>query len=267
MAENSTPQRFYRLPQHVARRRDLTSSAKVVFAAILYRIGDNYDCWPSIITMAQDAGISHTAVLRSIESLESKGVIVVSRPGNGQVNRYRIPPATSSKTILVGKGNQSRNDTAGGSETIVGPVTKRGRNRSSEEIQQENKAGKSSKKETRRQTAARRVVQAYIDLVGRPGDANTKQARRNVEKLLKAGHTEAELIACAGNYAAGDDFQDDPRYRYKASNFYGRAVQWEAYTDEARASKPTPRRIGCDSKQFAADLEAQGVIQPEEEIS
>jgi hypothetical protein len=84
---------------------------------------------------------------------------------------------------------------------------------------------------------------------------------------MKAGHTEEQLIACAANYVAGDDFPDNPQYRYKASNFYGLKAYWKAYTAEAVSNMPTPNRIGCDSKPFVAELEAQGVIQPEQETT
>lgn len=138
-------ERYCKLPKAIARRRDLRASAKIVFATIMDRIGKNDDCWPGIATIAKDAGISHTAVLRSIKALESKGLVIVSRSGNGRSNHYRIPATTGNETLLVadedrarGKTSsdssptQPRNDTQTGSKTIIGPVAKRYVNQTNE---------------------------------------------------------------------------------------------------------------------------------------
>ena len=208
------------------------------------------ECLRSMHTWAERWGWSVGKVRRFFQMLQKRNMIA-----------YTTDSQTTHVKIVIYEDYSRQRHTNENQTTHK-------RNSNGNQTESEEEGGKKDgRKGKKQQDAARRVVQTYIDLVGRPGDANTKQARRNVEKLLKAGHTEAELIAYARNYAAGDDFPGDPQYRYKASNFFGRAAQWEAYTDEAMASKSTPSRIGCNSKQFAAELEAQGVIQPKKETA
>ena len=261
------PRRFYKLWKDIACRQDLTLSAKIILAVIADRIGTNGVCWPGIRRLAEDAGIDVTTVLNAIKQLEEADEIIVERPGIGRGNRYRLAAGSVGENQAPEKRKRLKKPKRTVRKKQAEALGKSAHNETKEKTKEKTKTKRASSKETRRQETARRVVQAYIDTVGRPGDANTQQARTNVEKLLTVGHAEEQLTACVGNYAAGDDFQDDPQYRYKASNFYGRAAHWEAYTAEAMASKPTPSRIGCNSKQFAAELEAQGVIQSEEETT
>ena len=75
----------------------------------------------------------------------------------------------------------------------------------------------------------REVIAHYISVVGRPGDLNSIPARDNAKKVLKK-HALADLKAAADNYAASCvPLKTDPEYRYKASNFYGRAAHYENF--------------------------------------
>jgi|APSaa5957512576_1039674.scaffolds.fasta_scaffold52951_2 hypothetical protein len=96
--------------------------------------------------------------------------------------------------------------------------------------------GNKDKPPSARELAADRIVKAYIALVARPDDSNTKQARKNVEKLLKATHPESLLLECAENYANSSACSSDKDYRFKASNFYGRSGEWESHTDKPASS-------------------------------
>lgn len=258
--------RFYKLWKDIACRRDVTLSAKIILAIITDRIGTNGVCWPGIRRLAEDAGINVTTVLNAIGQLEAVGEIIVERPGNGRGNRYRLAAGSAGENQAPEKTKRLEKPKPTVRKNQTEALGKSAHNETKEKTKEKTKAKTVSKKGTRRHEAAHRIVQAYIDAVGRPGDTNTKQARRNVENLLEAGQTEEQLTAYAGNYAAGKDFQDDPDYRFKASNFYGRDAHWEAYTAEATASKPSATRIGSKSQEFKALAESVGGLPPEDAV-
>lgn len=82
-----------KIPRDIMERTDLTATAKMVYAMIADRIGENTDCWPGIRRLAKDLGVWEGAIRRAVSELESASLIAVSRPaGNprGQTNRYRL---------------------------------------------------------------------------------------------------------------------------------------------------------------------------------
>ena len=64
--------KFYKLPQDLAARTDLTPSAKLVYAVIADRIGANGKCWPGERSISRDAGMGLMTV--SMIFLESSCV-------------------------------------------------------------------------------------------------------------------------------------------------------------------------------------------------
>lgn len=84
---------FAKIPHEILRRADLSASAKIVFAAIADRVGQNVDCWPGVTQIAADCGLDRTTVMLAVARLESIGALIVERPpGNPsqRPNRYRI---------------------------------------------------------------------------------------------------------------------------------------------------------------------------------
>jgi len=83
------PERFFKLPQALTTRRDLTSSDKLLYAVLADRMGDSGKCWPGVRTLAGQTGLCRDAVADSVARLERAGVIQVERRGPGQTNVYR----------------------------------------------------------------------------------------------------------------------------------------------------------------------------------
>lgn len=117
---------FYKLPQDLAARTDITASDKLVFAVIVARIGDNGKSWPGIQSLMRDCGLCRDTVIKSIHRLEAAGLLSVQRRGNGRVNHYE---KTSLKTRPVEKPDQSEYQTTGSLKTRPEPVRKSDCNR------------------------------------------------------------------------------------------------------------------------------------------
>ena len=79
-----------KLPYAVINDPTLMPTAKLVYAAIAYRIGNNSCCWPGMRRLASDTCLHRNSIARSIEELESAGYLQVKRRGNGQSNLYRL---------------------------------------------------------------------------------------------------------------------------------------------------------------------------------
>ena len=90
-------------------RADLTPATKLVYAAILDRIGSNTDAWPSVARIAADCALERKKVFKCIKQLERVGLITVARK-YGAANRYIL--STSPKTGPVPKADQSQNGTS-----------------------------------------------------------------------------------------------------------------------------------------------------------
>ena len=92
---------FAKLPHNILSRTDLAPAAKLVFAIIADRIGDNGEAWPGLRKLATDCGISPATAAKATKCLEAVGLIaIVHTPGNpgGQTNRYRLGECSDSAT-------------------------------------------------------------------------------------------------------------------------------------------------------------------------
>ena len=99
--------RFYKLPVEIAKRRDLPAGAKVVFAVVADRIGHNSCSWPGVRTIAKDAGMSVSGVLKAVRQLEGGNALQVERRGSGKANRYRLPVQTVTQSAAPHKVQRS----------------------------------------------------------------------------------------------------------------------------------------------------------------
>jgi len=85
----SDERKYKKMFDDVIRRTDLTASAKLVYASLADREGNNGYSWPGVRTIAKDVGMSKGAAERGIASLEAKGLLVITHGGrNG--NRYQV---------------------------------------------------------------------------------------------------------------------------------------------------------------------------------
>jgi hypothetical protein len=86
MAEN-----FFKLPQVLCERTDLTSSAKIVYAVIVNSIGTKQESWIGHRKIAKLAGVSRRTVSACTEHLGRVGILQIERRDNGQSCLYSIP--------------------------------------------------------------------------------------------------------------------------------------------------------------------------------
>lgn len=89
-------------PTTVLMAKGLSPSARIVWAYLRHRQGENGDSWPSQDTIGRDLGISKSAAGRAIAELEQADLLRVNRPkkkGRGHHSRYQIkgPPADRLK--------------------------------------------------------------------------------------------------------------------------------------------------------------------------
>lgn len=108
-------EKFYKLSQDIAARKDLRASDKIVLAVIVDFLGKNDKCWPGKITLMQKTGLSGQTVCDAIGRLETAGVLQVDRCGKGKSNHYQtspeIRPESSPESRPVQKLDQSKNQT------------------------------------------------------------------------------------------------------------------------------------------------------------
>lgn len=82
---------FSKMHIDIVTRTDLPSTAKLVYSVIDERTGrtnKNGDPWPGIRTLAKDIGMSVTAVMRALVVLEDRGLIEITKGGDGIVSHY-----------------------------------------------------------------------------------------------------------------------------------------------------------------------------------
>lgn len=97
----------------------LPASAKLVFAAIVERFGDNGHSWPGFGTIARDTGLSRRRAVDAVNRLARLGLIMVSPPAPGRnSNCYECcRNVTSVISSLVSKRHYPSDETSpGGSD-------------------------------------------------------------------------------------------------------------------------------------------------------
>lgn len=119
--------RFVKVPKHVLSRRDLSASAKLIYAVLLDRIGDNDAAWPGWRRLARDLGVSLGVVSRGVCHLKRVGLLTVEARGPGQSNRYRRSES-ATETGALPRRERSRNGAGGATKTGAQALPKRARN-------------------------------------------------------------------------------------------------------------------------------------------
>lgn len=80
---------FAALPASILSRTDLNDNAKIVYAALLMRLGGKAKCWPSQAQLAKDTAKNIRTVGRGIQALVKAGLVEVrkgDRVGVGGLN-------------------------------------------------------------------------------------------------------------------------------------------------------------------------------------
>ncbi len=103
-------ERFYKLSQGLAARRDLRATDKIIYAVILDHIGSNGAAWPGKRSLARKTGLAGDTICNSIRRLEAKGMLNVERRGNGKSNHYKSGP----EILPAAEPDRSETQTGGG---------------------------------------------------------------------------------------------------------------------------------------------------------
>ncbi len=101
----------YEIPRCIVQRQDITAADKLLWGALDYRQRDKADCYPSISTLARDAGTNRDTAANGIRRLEQAGLLTVQHV-RGRVNHYTThlseiptPQAPAADATPVGKSD------------------------------------------------------------------------------------------------------------------------------------------------------------------
>lgn len=83
--------KFYRLPQNIMLRTDVKPSSKLVYMAIVDRIGNNGKSWPGVRRISRDCGLGRNTVIRAVEELSQLGLLCIEHQITGKSNHYTVP--------------------------------------------------------------------------------------------------------------------------------------------------------------------------------
>ncbi len=71
---------------------DVDHFAKAVLHTLRYYVNDDGECWPSMIRITRESGMSERKAREVINALEDAGHIEVERSPGRRTNVYRLPP-------------------------------------------------------------------------------------------------------------------------------------------------------------------------------
>lgn len=97
---------FYKLPQKLTARQDLTPADKLIYAIICNYRGKNETAWPSQTTLASKSGMAERTVRRCLQHLQNVGLVEVIK-GRGVSNHYTTP-ANITGVSYAGPGQVGR---------------------------------------------------------------------------------------------------------------------------------------------------------------
>lgn len=89
---------FTKIPSTILARRDLSCTAKLVFAFVTDAMRRKRVSWPSLERIAGGIGVCEKTVRVAVGKLKEAGLLIVDDRVNGQVNRYRLPSETPVET-------------------------------------------------------------------------------------------------------------------------------------------------------------------------
>lgn len=89
--DESWRQGFTQVPNVILRNRTLSMGAKLAYAVLLSYAWQDKSCFPGQVRMAVDLGVIEKSVRTYLQELETAGVILVKRRGQGKTNVYTLP--------------------------------------------------------------------------------------------------------------------------------------------------------------------------------
>lgn len=84
---------FVKFPIEILMAKDLSLTARIVWAYLRHRQGGNLESWPSLPTIGDDLGFSKSSAGRAVAELELVGLLIVIPPaktGRGHHSKYTI---------------------------------------------------------------------------------------------------------------------------------------------------------------------------------
>lgn len=119
-----TPDTFAKIPHSLLVRRDLTATAKVVYAVVVGRIGENGESWPGMRRIAMDTGIEVKAAMRAIGALRKAGLLEVV--GRGDRGTFKYRPGSAPKMVALPKRERSPNGNSSAPQMVSPRAPKKG---------------------------------------------------------------------------------------------------------------------------------------------
>ena len=104
---------YVMLPVDVLKAKDLTPSAKVVWAYLRHKQGTNAECWPAVETIASKLGLSIRTVQRALSKLVRGKVLRRARPenqGRSQHVTYEVGLRKGDRFAPLSKGKGAKSD-------------------------------------------------------------------------------------------------------------------------------------------------------------
>ena len=90
-----------KLPYMIINDPMLMPTAKLVYAAIAYRVGSNGCCWPGMRRLASDTRLHVNSIVRAVEELELAGWLNVTKRGQGKTNLYRLTDGPLKSVTMI----------------------------------------------------------------------------------------------------------------------------------------------------------------------
>jgi hypothetical protein len=219
---NAVAERFYKLPQDLAARTDLTATAKIVFAVIRDHFGENVGSWPGRPRLSRLCGVTLNSIVKAVADLKAAGLLAVEKRRSGQSNLYTLPqsvPETGTVLESTGNQNRTRNCTGGVPETGTEPYQKLHPNQTDSsnqtgerpsaarsETPKTAKRPKTPKADTNRNGAGGRLVTLWAEGSKTRGIVFGDRGKVSglLASMLAAGRTEADLSAAVGRWWGAD---------------------------------------------------------------
>lgn len=103
-ADAATAMGFTQVPNFLLKSKKLSSGDKLAFAMLLSYAWQNDHCFPGQRKLGEDMGLHETNVRRHLKSLETNGLLSITRRGQGKTNIYTLilkPPKQTERKRSV----------------------------------------------------------------------------------------------------------------------------------------------------------------------
>lgn len=89
-ADAATRGGFTQVPNFLLKSKNLSAGDKLAFAMLLSYAWQNDHCFPGQQRLAEDMGLHETNVRKHLKSLQTNGLLEITRRGQGKTNIYTL---------------------------------------------------------------------------------------------------------------------------------------------------------------------------------